>query len=92
MCEIITILMAVLFTAVWYRKIKSGIKAKNLFKTALIFWGASLMWLVDCFVNVFEGASFFDISTEDFYLGLIIALSGITLFIVLNITESRKGH
>ena len=82
MCEIITIIAALAFTAVWFFQKKAGKSDKAVFLTMLMFWGAALMWACDGIASVLEGEGFFDISREDTILGFIILAFGLGVFAV----------
>ena len=83
MCELATICLAATFTAVWALRRRRGIEDSAAFTTMLMFWGAALMWGVDCTANCLEGEPFFDISKEDTVLALITSASGILVYLVL---------
>ena len=85
MCEIMTIAVALVFTALYFVGRKNGKPRSALFTTMLMFWGAALMWSVDCIGNAMEGEGLFDMSREDALLGGIIVLSGLAVFAVLNL-------
>lgn len=84
MCEIITICMALIFTGLLFAgKSKKNSPIYSSIKTGmLIFWGAALMWFVDCVVSAMNGEGFFDFSREDTVLGIMIALIGIAVVII----------
>lgn len=84
MCEIMTIIAAVICTAVFFVQKKNGKKDRSLVLGMLMFWGASLMWLIDCIFSAAGGEGFFDISMEDTILGIIILAAG---FAVMNVTK-----
>lgn len=84
MCEIMTIIAAVICTALFYVQKKNGKKDRSLVLGMLMFWGASLMWLIDCIFSAVAGEGFFDISMEDTILGIIILAAG---FAVMNVTK-----
>jgi len=90
MCEIITILAALVFSVLFFIAKRSGKGAKAFGITALVFTGAALMWLVDCVVSVLEGEAFFDISFEDTVLGLMILGFGLVIFFVNFLKEKAK--
>ena len=75
MCELMTIAAAIVFTVVYFRVSKSP----AVFTTMLMFWGAALMWSVDCVHSAMEGEGLFDISWEDTILGGIILAAGLAV-------------
>ena len=85
MCLIMTIIAAVVFTALWAK-----MRKQSLLTTTLMFWAAALMWSVDGVASVLEGEPFFDISREDTILGAIIILCGLAIFAVLAVFERRR--
>lgn len=84
MCLIMTIIAAVVFTALWAK-----MRKQSLLTTTLMFWGASLMWSVDGIASLLDGEPFFDISSEDTVLGFIIVACGLAIFAVLAALEKR---
>ena len=62
----------------------------------LMFWGASLMWLVDAIVEYSEiGAEFFmqdgaDM-LNDLYLGLSVVALGLIIWLVILLIKDPKG-
>ena len=91
MCELMTIAAAIVFTAVYFAGKRNGKELPAVFTTMLVFWGAALMWSVDCVANAFEGEGLFDISVEDTVLGFIILAAGLLLFGVLSL-KNRFVH
>ena len=85
MCLIMTIIAAVVFTALWAK-----MRKQSLLTTTLMFWAAALMWSVDGVASVLDGEPFFDISREDTSLGAIIVLCGVAIFAVLAVFERRR--
>lgn len=85
MCLIMTIIVAVVFTALWAK-----MRKESLLTTTLMFWAAALMWSVDGVASVLDGEPFFDISREDTVLGAIIILCGLAVFAVLAVFEKRR--
>ena len=85
MCEIMTIVAALVFTALYFIGKRNGKPNSAVFTTMLMFWGAALMWSVDCIGNAMEGEGLFDMSREDALLGGIIVLSGLAVFAALNL-------
>ena len=93
MTLLITIIAAVISTVVWY----SSEKAREL-KTGVLlymFWGASLMWLVDAVAEYIEaGADYFTPAAQDMlndaFLGLsVIALALVVWLVRLLITDPK---
>ena len=83
MCELMTIAAAIVFTVLYFKVLRTP----AVFTTMLMFWGAALMWSVDCVHSAMEGEGLFDFSLEDTYLGLIILAFGLALFGVLLFVE-----
>jgi len=55
-----------------------------------MFWGAALMWSVDCVANKMDGEALFDMSREDTLLGFIILGAGLLVFAVLGLFDRRQ--
>ena len=83
MCEIMTIAAAVFFTAVYF----AGRLSKAAFAAMLMFWGAALMWAVDCVAEWMAGEPLFDMNREDAVLGGIILAAGLLVYGVLSLRE-----
>ena len=90
MCEIMTILAALAFTAIYFVGKRRGRSNKAVFTTMLMFWGAALMWSVDCVANKMDGEALFDISREDTILGFIILGAGLLVFAALGFAGHRQ--
>ena len=90
MCEIMTIVAALVFTALYFVGKRKGNPSRAVFTTMLMFWGAALMWSVDCVANKMDGEELFDISREDTVLGFIILGSGLLVFAVLGLIGRRQ--
>ena len=80
MCELMTIAAAVAFTAWHFAAKKAGRPNGAVFTTMLMFWGAALMWSVDCVASFRAGEGFFDLSWRDALLGAIILACGLGYF------------
>ena len=83
MCELMTIGAAIFFTVLYFRVLRTS----AVFTTMLMFWGAALMWSVDCVHSAMEGKELFDLSFEDLQLGFIVLAFGLALFGVLLFVE-----
>ena len=79
MCELMTIAAAIVFTVLYFKVLRTP----AVLTTMLMFWGAALMWSVDCVHSAMEGEGLFDLSLEDTYLGLIILAFGLAFFGVM---------
>ena len=90
MCEIMTIAAALTFTALYFIGKRKGKSNPALFTTMLMFWGAALMWSVDCVGNAMEGEGLFDMSREDTLLGGIIIATGLLVFAALSLFNRFK--
>ena len=89
MCEIMTIIAAVVCTSIFFVQKKSGKTDRSVFLGMLMFWGASLMWLIDCIFSAAGGEGFFDISMEDTILGIIILAAGLCAMYVRKIAAKK---
>lgn len=89
-----TVFAAVIATVVWYKKapqdeMKVGV-------LCLMYWGASLMWLVDA---IFEYAElqadyFLPVPVDmlnDFFLGLAVVALGLVAWLVILMIKDPKG-
>ena len=85
MCELMTIAAALAFTAVYFWGKRSGAA----FTAMLMFWGAALMWAVDCVAEFMDGGPLFDFSLGDALLGEIILAAGLLVYGVLSVREHR---
>ena len=94
MTLLITVFAAVVSTAVWYHSARrSEMKIGTL---CLMFWGASLMWLMDAVTEYMElGAAYFNPAPEemlnDLYLGLSAVALGLVIWIVILLAADPKG-
>ena len=93
MTLLITVLAAVISTAVWY----SSQKARNLKCGVLcyMFWGASLMWLVDAVVEYFEAGAeyfffFFTDMLNDTFLGFSAVVLALAVWIVVLLVKDPE--
>ena len=92
MTLLITAFAAIIATIAWYNT-----KAdRRLGTLALMYWGASLMWLVDSVVEYIEaGAEFFAPAAADMindaYLGLSVVVLGLIIWIVVLIVKDPDG-
>lgn len=94
MTLLITVIAAVIATIIWYANDKR--ETYKLSTLALIYWGASLMWLMDF---VFEYAelkadyfnqSFSDV-LNDSILGITVTVLGLIAWIIILLIKDPKG-
>ena len=92
MTLLITAFAAVVVTVIWYNT-TSDMKLGFL---ALMYWGASLMWLVDAVAEYIEiGAEYFTPAPldmlNDAYLGLSVAALGLVIWLVALLIKDPKA-
>ena len=76
-----TALAAVITSALWY--VTAPTDKYKLGFLSLIYWGATLMWLVDhVMAYVQEGGRFFDITVDSTGLGLSVLVLGLVVWLV----------
>ncbi len=89
-----TVFAACICTAIWYKNAPND----EMLVSALCFmyWGASLMWLIDAVVEYLEiGAQYFTPEPadmlNDFYLGLSVIALGLVIWVVILLVKDPKG-
>ena len=92
MTLLISVFAAVAATIAWYNT-TSNMKLGFL---SLMYWGASLMWLVDAVAEYIEvGAEYFTPAPSDMlndaYLGLSVAALGLVIWLVVVLLKDPKG-
>ena len=94
MTLLISVFAAVITTVIWYRSSeKSEMKIGMLM---WMFWGASIMWLVDAIFEYAElKADYFTPAPGDMlndaFLGLSVVALGLTLWIIILLVKDPKG-
>lgn len=94
MTLLVSVFAALISTILWY---KTAPKSEMMLGTlCLIYWGASLMWLVDAVVEYAElGAQFFTPEPldmlNDLYLGLSVVALGMIIWLVTLLIKDPKG-
>lgn len=89
MCLLITTTAAIITTLVWrYLAPEPNRKVGWL---ALIYWGASLMWLVDGTFRVLGGEPFVDLGAADALLGLLVVASGLVARVLVRFISGRRA-
>lgn len=89
-----TVFAAVISTAFWYKTAPR--RDMMLGPLCWMYWGASLMWLIDAFFEYAElGADYFTPAPldllNDLYLGLSVVALGLVIWIVLLLVKDPKG-
>ena len=89
-----TVFAAVICTAIWYKTAPNN--EMRLGILCWMYWGASLMWLVDAIFEYAElGAEFFTSAPidmlNDLYLGLSVVALGLVIWIVTLLIKDPKG-
>lgn len=94
MTLLLTVIAAVFSTLIWYlsenaRELKCGI-------LCYMFWGASLMWLVDAAVEYIElGTEYFQPSARnminDTFLGLSVIALALVVWVIYILIKDPKG-
>ncbi|MDE6424900.1 MAG: hypothetical protein K2K89_02010 [Ruminococcus sp.] len=94
MTLLITVFTAVTTTFMWY--IKDDRNNLKLGTLSLMYWGASLMWLVDAVTEYLEtGAEFFRPSVTDMlndaFLGFSVTALGLVIWIINLLISDPKN-
>lgn len=85
MTLLLTIIAAIVVTIIWYVKAEKKLMLGTL---SLIYWGASIMWLIDAIYEYASmGAEYFQQSFSavfnDFLLGLSVIVLGLIIWLVV---------
>jgi hypothetical protein len=87
---IMTALAAIISTIIWY--IKAPENKYKLGLLSLIFWGATLMWLVDhVMAYLTEGGEFFEINLDATLLGISVIIVGLLVWVITLLVSDPKG-
>lgn len=94
MTLLITVFAAVIVTVVWYTRPDSKMRLGTL---CLMYWGASLMWLVDAVAEYIDiGADYFAPALSDMlndsYLGLSVIALGLIIWLVAVLVKDPNGR
>ncbi|MBE7006246.1 MAG: hypothetical protein E7424_03750 [Ruminococcaceae bacterium] len=94
MTLLVTAFAAVICTALWYKNAPES--KMQLGVLCWLFWGASLMWLVDAIFEYRElGAEYFTPSPEDLlndlFLGLSVVALGLIIWIIVLLIRDPRG-
>ena len=93
MTLLITVIAAVITTAVWYNRKNNDMQLHVLM---FMFWGASIMWLVDAIFEYAEmRAAYFTPALEDMindtFLGFSVVALALVIWIVFVLIKDPKG-
>lgn len=93
MTLLITVFAAAISTILWYKKAHDN--SMRIGTLSLMYWGASLMWLVDAVFEYAElGAEYFTPALSDMindtYLGLSVVALGLVIWIITLIINDPK--
>ena len=89
-----TIFAAIVCTIIWYKKAPNDDMKVGIL--CWLYWGASLMWLVDAIFEYAElHAEYFTPAPSDmlndFYLGLSVVALGLIIWLVILLVKDPKG-
>lgn len=86
---LVTALAAIIATALWY--VTAPEDKYKLSLLSFIFWGATIMWLVDhVMAYVQEGGEFFEIDVSATGLGLSVIFLGLFVWLVVLLVGDPK--
>lgn len=85
---------AIICTIIWYKNAPKNDMLVGIL--CWIYWGASLMWLVDAIFEYVElGAAYFTPVPEDmlndFFLGLSVVALGLIIWLIILLIKDPKG-
>lgn len=94
MTILITVLAAIVSTVAWY--VRAPADAMKVSALCHMYWGASLMWLVDAaFQYAEQGAAFFKPSTADMlndaFLGFSAVVLGLAVWLAILLAKDPRG-
>ena len=89
-----SVFAAIICTIIWYKN-----ASKNEMKVGilcLMFWGASLMWLIDAIFEYIKlGAEYFTPNPadmlNDLFLGLSVVALGLIIWLIIVLIKDPKG-
>ena len=90
MTLLVTVFAAIVSTIVWYKDAPKG--EMKVAPLCWMYWGASLMWLVDAiFEYAEEGADYFAPAPLDMLNGLSVVALGLVIWLVILLAKDPKG-
>lgn len=89
-----TVFAAVIATVIWYKKAPADEMKVSVL--CLMYWGASLMWLVDAIFEYAELQADYFLPApadmlNDFFLGLAVVALGLIAWLVILMIKDPKG-
>lgn len=89
-----TVFAAIISTVIWYRNAPQSVMKTGML--CLMYWGASLMWLIDAVFEYAElgAASFTPAPADmlnDLFLGLSVVALGLTIWLIALLIRDPKG-
>ncbi|MBQ4378770.1 MAG: hypothetical protein II821_06195 [Treponema sp.] len=89
-----TVFAAAICTAIWYKN--ESARELKVSTLCFMYWGASLMWLIDAIFEYGEaGAEFFTPAPldmlNDLFLGLSVVAFGLVIWLVILLVKDPKG-
>ena len=88
MCLIITAVAAEISTLIWY--LNDNRKELKLAMLMYMFFGATIMWLIDGFYCLAEGEAFLDLSADDAALGVVVVICAVAVWLVALIVSGAR--
>lgn len=94
MTLLISVFAAIVVTVIWY--ISENARILKVGVLCYMFWGASLMWLVDAVAEYLElGAAYFTPKAADMindtFLGLAVVALALIIWLVILLVKDPKG-
>ena len=85
-----TAIAAIVTTIIWY--VKAPEDRYKLGLLASIYWGATIMWLVDhIMAYLSEGGEFFDTSLNATMLGISVIILALLVWLIVLLISDPKG-
>ena len=86
---IITAFAAILTTMIWHKLSEDKHQLSTL---CFMYWGATLMWLVDhVMAFCMEGGAFFEITMDATLLGITVVVCGFFAWVVMALVKNMTG-
>ena len=94
MTLLVTVFAAIISTIIWYKTAPDGQMKVGVL--ALMYWGASLMWMADAIFEYSElGAGYFTPAPadmlNDLFLGLSVVALGLIIWLIIVMIKDPRG-